>query len=825
MRRPEILAPAGSIKAMEAAMKAGADAVYMGGSKFGARAYADNPEKDDLIEAIHYVHLYGKKLYLTLNTLLKEEELDMVGEFLLPYYEAGLDGIIIQDPGVFSYVKNNFPGLALHASTQMNITDAASARLLKEAGACRVVPARELSFDEIRSIKEETGLEIETFVHGALCYCYSGRCLMSSILGGRSGNRGRCAQPCRLPYEVTDNKNGTYVLSPKDLCAISLIPQLVEAGIDSFKIEGRMKSPEYVATIVSIYRKYLDKYLANPKKKYEVAEEDWQNLLEAYNRGGFTDGYYVNHNGPDMMSMERPNHRGMRVGQIEKIKDGKIYFHPEIAIHKGDGLEVEIPGDKENVTLTSPADSKKGENFSLNARRLSDLRQGFSILRTGNSWMKQQLSDNLLSFEKKIPVYGYAELKVGEPARLILSLEDGRSFTMEGDLVQKAEGKPITEEQVRKPLSQTGTSRFDFADLSIVVEEDAFFPMGAAKKLRREGLLGLEQMLMTGENRPAPANAGAWRREGESVSAIEAASDNRFTTKINQGNESRIIKENKPEVRVSFDDGEKVWHALHLPEVDGIYMPLEEFSKEDRRKLLVEAKKKDKKIYYALPYVFRKNVKKHYEAAWKDIVEECPAGILIRNMDELAWIREKLSAEAKDSAAHELELVLDYSIYAYNKEAIYVYRQWLGSDVRQTYPVELNRKEMMQLNLKNGEMMIYGRLPLMVSAQCVTKNTDGCVKQPGYLVMKDRYDKKFYARRHCRHCYNTIWNGVPLSLHGLKAELAGLNPTSLRLHFTVEKKEEIKRIIGTFYEELNDLPISCPMRGDFTRGHYKRGVE
>lgn len=809
MRRPEILAPAGSIKAMEAAIKAGADAIYMGGSRFGARAYADNPEKDDLIEAIHYVHLYGKKLYLTLNTLLKEEELDLVGEFLLPYYKAGLDGIIIQDSGVFSYVKNNFPGLALHASTQMNITDAASAKLLKEAGACRVVPARELSFDEIRSIKEETGLEIETFVHGALCYCYSGRCLMSSILGGRSGNRGRCAQPCRLPYEVADNKNGAYVLSPKDLCAISLIPQLVEAGIDSFKIEGRMKSPEYVATIVSIYRKYLDKYLANPKKKYEVAEEDWQNLLEAYNRGGFTDGYYVSHNGLNMMSMERPNHRGMKVGCIEKIKDGKIYFHPEIAIHKGDGLEVEIPGDKENVTLTSPADCKKGENFSLNARRLSDLRQGFSILRTGNSWMKQQLSDNLLSFEKKIPVYGYAEFKVGEPARLILSLEDGRSFTMEGDLVQKAEGKPITQEQARKPLSQTGTSRFDFSDLSIVVDEDAFFPMGAVKKLRREGFLGLVQMLMTEEDRPVPVNAGSWKRESKTITKNQVSS----------------AVDTKPELRVSFDDSEKVWDALHLPEVEGIYMPLEEFLKEDRTRLLEEAQKKEKKIYYALPYVFRKNVKKHYETMWKDIVEECPAGILIRNVDELAWIREKLSTEAKDSIAHKLELVLDYSIYAYNKEAIYMYRQWLGSDVRQTYPVELNRKEMMQLELKNGELLVYGRLPLMVSAQCVTKNTDGCIKQPGYLVMKDRYDKKFYARRHCRHCYNTIWNGVPLSLQGLKEELAGLNPTSLRLHFTVEKKEEIKLIIGTFYEELNDLPISCPMRGDFTRGHYKRGVE
>ena len=809
MKKPEILAPAGSIKAMEAAIKAGADAVYMGGAKFGARAYADNPEKDELIDAIYYVHLYGKKLYLTLNTLLKEEEMDLLGDFLLPYYEAGLDGIIIQDPGVFSYVKNNFPGLALHCSTQMNITDAASARLLKEAGACRVVPARELSFDEIRTIKEETGLEIETFVHGALCYCYSGRCLMSSILGGRSGNRGRCAQPCRLPYEVNGNANGAYVLSPKDLCGISLIPQLVEAGIDSFKIEGRMKSPEYVATIVSIYRKYLDAYLDAPTKKFEVSEEDWNHLLEAYNRGGFTEGYYEKHNGQDMMSMERPNHRGMKVGQIEKIKDGKIYFHPSISIHKGDGLEIEIPGEKENVTLTSPSDCKKGDNFSLNARRLSDLRQGFSILRTGNSWMKQQLSENLLDLEKKIPVYGYARFQVGSPAMLVLSCEDGKSFQIEGDIVQEAQGKPVTEEQVRKPLMQTGTSRFDFKDLTIEIDENAFFPVGAVKKLRRQGLDSLEQMLMTAECREIPEDAGHWKR-------MEQEYDTDFVT----------LEENSgPRIRVSFEDGEKVWDLLEIDEIDDIYIPLEEFSPEERTRLLEKAQAKGKRIYYTLPYVFRKNIKKQYDGIWQQILEEKPAGFLLRNIDEFAWIRERLGKSKTDIDDTSFELILDYSLYAYNKEATWMYHNWMGQCVTQTYPVELNRKELHQLDFPKGELMVYGRLPLMVSAQCVTKNTDGCIKESGYLTMKDRYDKKFYARRHCIHCYNTIWNGVPLSLQGTKEELKGLRIPSVRLHFTLEKKEEIRRIIRTFYEEWNNQEISIPMRGDFTRGHYKRGVE
>ena len=804
MMRPEILAPAGSMKAMEAAIKAGADAVYMGGSKFGARAYADNPDTDELIKAIQYVHLYDKKLYLTLNTLLKEEELHQVGDFLLPYYNAGLDGIIIQDPGVFSYVKNNFPGLALHASTQMNITGTASAKLLKEAGATRVVPARELSFEEIKAIKDETGLEIETFVHGALCYCYSGRCLMSSILGGRSGNRGRCAQPCRLPYEVEGNKKGNYVLSPKDLCTISLIPELCQAGIDSFKIEGRMKNPEYVATIVSIYRKYLDLYLDNPEAEYKVSEEDWQLLLEAYNRGGFTEGYYEQHNGASMMSMERPNHQGLKAGTIDKIKDGKIYFRPEIPIHKGDLIEIEFPEGEENITLTSPEDCPKGQSFSLNARKLKSIKPGFSVYRTGNPWMKKQLEDNLLSLEKKILIKGQAYVYVDQPVRLELSLDDGRAITVEGDMVSKAKDKPMVAEQVKKPLLQTGTSRFNFTELNIDMDEDVFIPLGAVKKLRREGFEVLERMLMDQNVRENPENVGQWihmaTAETESVTISKSV--------------------DIPEFRVSVEEKEKAEVLLTVNEIDGIYIPFEEYGTEERRELLKKAEQAGKKIFYALPYVFRNPAQNLFARQWEEIKEEQPAGILIRNIDEFAWIKDACRKEQP-----EFEIVLDQSIYTYNKEAVLMYKEWMNTKYRHTFPLELNGEEWETLSLENGEMIVYGRIPLMVSAQCVTNHTKGCLGNPGYLTMKDRYQKNFYVRRHCRHCYNTIWNGVPLSLQGLKKELEDLKPASLRLHFTIEKEAEMRQIIRTFYEEWNGLMISKSMRGEFTRGHYKRGIE
>ena len=244
-RDVEILAPAGSFECLKAAVCAGADAVYVGGSRFGARAYADNFKEAELLEALDYVHLHGRKLYLTVNTLLKEQEIGDLAGFLLPYYRQGLDGVIVQDFGAGEQIRNCFPDLELHASTQMTVTGAAGAAFLKEHGYVRVVPARELSLKEIRHIKEETGMEVECFVHGALCYCYSGQCLLSSMIGGRSGNRGQCAQPCRLPYSVEGGKSGD-LLSLKDLCTIDLLPELLKAGIDSFKIEGRMKQPDYV---------------------------------------------------------------------------------------------------------------------------------------------------------------------------------------------------------------------------------------------------------------------------------------------------------------------------------------------------------------------------------------------------------------------------------------------------------------------------------------------------------------------------------------------------------------------------------------------------
>ena len=295
----ELLAPAGNLEIFKGVIESGADAVYVGGSMFGARAYANNFTEEELLEAIDFAHLRGVKVYLTVNTLIKNSEFSKLYDYLLVYYKRGLDAVIVQDIGVVKAIHEYFPSMEIHTSTQMTVTGADGVRFLSQFGVTRVVMAREVSLAEMKRIHEETGMELEAFVHGALCYSYSGQCLFSSILGGRSGNRGRCAQPCRLPYTV-EGKKDEYILSLKDMCGIKALDKLHDAGVYSLKIEGRMKHLEYACGVVKYYRSYID-------SKKPVSDADYDRIKALGNRCGFTDRYYFDHNGSDMVTYVKPN--------------------------------------------------------------------------------------------------------------------------------------------------------------------------------------------------------------------------------------------------------------------------------------------------------------------------------------------------------------------------------------------------------------------------------------------------------------------------------------------------------------------------------------
>lgn len=321
-QRVELLAPAGNPEAFYGAIHAGADAVYLAGNQYGARAYADNFSEEELLECLRYAHLFHKKIYLTVNTLVRESELEALPAFLKPFVEEGLDGVIVQDLGVLKLLHETYPQLPLHASTQMSVTGTYGASLLKDLGVVRIVPARELSLKEIERLKAESGLEIECFIHGAMCYSYSGQCLFSSMLGGRSGNRGRCAQPCRLPYTIIDGKARSgecYPLSLKDMCTIEILPSLIKAGIDSFKIEGRMKSPEYAAGVTAYYRKQIDLYYDGKSEKLD--KKDLTDLSHLYLRSQKGTGYYHERNGRDMITLQSPAYCPSDEGLLKQIRE------------------------------------------------------------------------------------------------------------------------------------------------------------------------------------------------------------------------------------------------------------------------------------------------------------------------------------------------------------------------------------------------------------------------------------------------------------------------------------------------------------------------
>ena len=432
----ELLTPAGSPAAFYAAVNAGADAVYLGGPKFGARAYAENFTTEELVACIRYGRLVGCRVYLTVNTLMKETEVSELNDYLRPFYEAGLDGVIVQDFGAFRRIKENFPGLELHASTQMTLCSSYGAELLKSMGASRIVPARELSLAELINIRQSVDIELETFIHGAMCYCYSGQCLFSSILGGRSGNRGRCAQPCRLPYSVKlDGRRGReqYPLSLKDMCTIEHLPEFIEAGIDSFKIEGRMKRPEYAAGVTSVYRRYIDRYYQlrgnhgaeEAAERFRVEKTDRRILNSLYIRSEVQDGYYFKHNG------------------------------------------------KEMVTLDSPAYSATDDA------------------------LLQRLHEQFLGDKKKLPVILKGYFRIGNPARLEIS-SGSCSVCVTGQTVDHALKQPVTEENVRKQLGKLGDSCFCAEDIYVELDSDAFYPLKQINDLRRLAVSELEEKMLAG---------------------------------------------------------------------------------------------------------------------------------------------------------------------------------------------------------------------------------------------------------------------------------------------------------------------------------------
>lgn len=797
-RKIEILAPAGSYDCFRAAVNAGADAVYAGGPRFGARAYADNFTEEELVRAIGEAHLHGCRFYLTVNTLLKDDEITGLYEYLAPLYEAGLDAVIVQDTGVFYFVKTYFPGMDIHISTQMTITHARGAKFFEEQGASRVVPARELSLQEVRKIREETGLEIECFVHGALCYCYSGQCLLSSMIGGRSGNRGQCAQPCRLPYTVNGEKK--YFLSLKDICTLELIPEMIEAGIDSFKIEGRMKSPEYVAAVTSMYRKYTDLYQKEGKERFRVSPEDREALMDLYNRGGSHTGYYKEHNGRDMMALDRPNHAGAPALRMTGRQGREVRGTALINLNKGDVLET--GGGKNNLTLGKGV--KKGESFAFLVQKDVAFPRGTVFRRIRNEQLIREIRGKYLREPDQVKVKGILTLCKDAPAYLTVTFGE-TGFTAESEeMVQTAQNRPLTEEDVSRQIRKTGNSEFCFEELEIVMEENIFLPVHQLKALRRDAFAGLREMILEQGNRVAANRCDKSDDLGQYAEKTgDPEKTHHFPLSVlvstkEQLNAVRHFLSSHPEKEIS-----RVY-----PE---IRMSTEFFCDPDIRESIEDIRDHGVQVMPALPHIFREEAE---EFPWEKVLREFPVdGFLIRNYESIQLLREM---------RFDKTIILDHNLYVFNRYAKAFWR--MQGDVRLTTPLELNERELGVLGVEGCELPVYGYLPVMISAQCVKKTSSGCDGKPGVTVLTDRYKKKFKVENCCQFCYNIIYNSDPLFLGNQTGEIEKLAPASLRFQFSTERGEETEKLLSGLCGVFSGKERSGDLLPEYTQGHFKRGI-
>ena len=495
--KPELLAPAGNMETLKAAILAGCDAVYIGGKFFGARNYADNFTDEEMIEAIKYAHLNGVKIYVTMNTLVYETETKNFIDYALFLHKNNVDAIIIQDIGMMDYLRQKYPNLKLHASTQMHIHNLEGVKLLENLGLERVVLARETSIDLIEQIKKETNIELEIFVQGALCISYSGQCLMSSLLNGRSGNRGTCSQCCRMPYDlIIDGKKvnqDNYLLSPKDLNTLKNLEPLLKLGVSSLKIEGRMKRKEYVYYVVSLYRKAIDSYFE--KGYIEIKEEEIENLKKIFNRG-FTKGFLNNEKSENLIHSYRPNHMGIEIGKVIDVKGKLVKIKLSKTLNQNDGIRIIGKSDTgciinklyKNKKLINQANPNDIVEINLKDK----VNIGDKVLLTTDYNQIKELDNIIENEKKKIEITGSFKAKKNEFITLTVK-DDKNEVTKEGSIPEKAFKTATSKDRIKSQLEKTGKTIFKFKNLDVYVDDDLFIRIDEINELRRKALLELEE--------------------------------------------------------------------------------------------------------------------------------------------------------------------------------------------------------------------------------------------------------------------------------------------------------------------------------------------
>lgn len=803
MRDVELLAPVGSFEALKAAVQNGANAVYLGGKDFGARASANNFDRDELKEAVKYAHIRGVQVFVTTNTLRKENEIEDFLEYAKFLYDIDVDAIILQDIGMARLIKRELPDFELHASTQMVAHSLEDVKYLESVGFDRVVLAREVTVEEIKYICDNCKADIEVFVHGALCVCYSGQCLMSSMIGNRSGNRGRCAQPCRQRYELIDvytgevvNSNGDYLLSPRDLNAIEEIDKVIDAGVHSLKIEGRMKRPEYVATVIDGYRKTIDEYLAT--NKLNVSDETINDLYTIFNRK-FTKGLLLGDVGKDMMNSQLPNNQGLYVGTVvdynKKAKRLKIKLAN--TLKKGDGINLgggTIGRIIKNGNIETIG--YKGETIELDF--VGEARKGQIVFKTSDSELMDRVQATFTQDKEFVKNIIDAKITIKLGQKPILTLKDRHSneATIEGDkIVEEAMKVALSKEKVETQLRKLGNTPYELDLLEIELDDNVSLPISLLNQMRRDCIELLDKERVSIKNR-------------------------KYKNKTVKYKPVLYNRNKQQEISVKVKNLEQLESALECG-VDRIYY--EDTNTIDKGMSL--AMKYDKKVIYSAPRIIRNKEYNHLAKANNAGVESVQVG----NYGSIDYFKDK-------------KLNIDYYLNAFNSETINYYKEIGADTLCISQELNINEiKETIKYTDINIESVVYGYTPLMITEYCPM----------GVIVRDCKKDKRvakckesIYALRNSKgdefrvsqdiFCRSTIYNSNVTCMLDNLYELHEIGINVLRLDFTLEDKETVKEVIEAYQEVLsNDYKLGTKATKLYnkldekgtTAGHYYKGVE
>ncbi len=821
----ELLSPVGNFECLKAAVQNGADSVYFGCNSFNARASASNFDLEELKKAIEYAKLRGVKTNLTLNTLIKDDEFIDAFEIAKKAYQFGIDAIIVQDLGLAKKLISAFPDLPIHGSTQMTIHNLNGVLELQDLGFKRVVLSRELSTDEIEYISKNSDIELECFIHGALCISYSGQCLFSSMIGGRSGNRGKCAQPCRLPYELLENNKKIdegNLLSPRDLCGLEYIPFFIKTGITCLKIEGRMKSPEYVATVTKIYRKYLDLALSN--KPYVIDEDDKKELMQAFNRGMSSCGHLENKPNKNLVFKEKPNNMGLFLGIVQKYNKTKglitlklkekIEIGDTISLQNEDGLYTisELMENNQNITQT-----KINQTVTI-GRMKGNINLGDKIYKMSSKSLINSARESYKNENKKIPLNCEVVIQKGKPLSILikdacnLQLYKNLNIKCELDCIPtEAKNKPLDKETVIKQISKTASTPYQFKTIEVHLDKNLFLPkLSTLNELRRTALENVENYALTKIHRNLP--------DSKNIDIQKNSKINKTLENMRDFSKNNILPKNnssKISLLLNILNTDFDYNKLDN-NIDNLYIPLKYFMNKKYNSILNILTKKFNTYIY-LPTIIKVNYRNlFYSNIKKSVKDHSIKGFVVSNLGNIQLLNDLF-----DDLNEYFKIIANYTLNVFNSNTILELKK-LGIS-KYTISPELDKSTILNLcnyNYIEKELIVYGKIPLLNMNYCLLGETDRCYPECKQLCetqnnyyLKDRLNMNFRILPDNIETITTIYNSKTTSLSSKDFFI-----NFARIDILDETIDEINKIISV-------VKSGNRFEGkDFTNGNLNREI-